>query len=362
MKKLLLSFALACAAALSAAGQPVDAEVVFVLDTTGSMSGLIEGAKQKIWSIATNIVQTCGGKVRIGLVPYRDRNDAYVTRVYPLSGDLDSVFCNLRTFTAAGGGDSPESVNQALFEAVGKIAWSPASKPVLKAIFLVGDCPPHMDYQDDVKFDVTCKIAAAQGIAIHTVQCGSQPETEPFWRAIAASANGSYSRIGQTGNMQLVPTPYDADIARITIELGSTALPYGKREEQVAYARRLKTLTAPGVKPGVVAERNAYNFAAAKAVADESRDLTVKPELLASLKPEELPTSLRPLSPEERRTVLTRNRARQDEFNARLSELNRKRAAFLRARPASNEKSFDAEIQKSIEKQLHSVRSGATVK
>ena len=27
-------------------------EVVFVLDTTGSMSGLIEGAKQKIWSIA----------------------------------------------------------------------------------------------------------------------------------------------------------------------------------------------------------------------------------------------------------------------------------------------------------------------
>jgi hypothetical protein len=28
-------------------------EVVFVLDTTGSMGPLIEGAKRKIWSIAT---------------------------------------------------------------------------------------------------------------------------------------------------------------------------------------------------------------------------------------------------------------------------------------------------------------------
>ena len=31
-------------------------EVVFVLDTTGSMSGLINAAKQKIWSIANTLV------------------------------------------------------------------------------------------------------------------------------------------------------------------------------------------------------------------------------------------------------------------------------------------------------------------
>ena len=72
-----LSFVLAAVAAVSAATAadpaPVDAEVVFVLDTTGSMSGLIEGAKQKIWSIAGGIMERTGGEVRIGLVPYRDR-------------------------------------------------------------------------------------------------------------------------------------------------------------------------------------------------------------------------------------------------------------------------------------------------
>ena len=31
-------------------------EVCFVLDTTGSMGGLIEGAKQKIWSIANEMI------------------------------------------------------------------------------------------------------------------------------------------------------------------------------------------------------------------------------------------------------------------------------------------------------------------
>ena len=47
-------------------------EVCFVLDTTGSMSGLIKGAKQKIWSIANDMA---GAKptprIRFGLIGYR---------------------------------------------------------------------------------------------------------------------------------------------------------------------------------------------------------------------------------------------------------------------------------------------------
>src|SRR3982750_4271719 len=72
-------------------------EVCFVLDTTGSMSGLIDGAKRKIWSIANSIVAANhGGSVRFALVPYRDRGDQYVTKVFDLTDDLDSVFANLQ--------------------------------------------------------------------------------------------------------------------------------------------------------------------------------------------------------------------------------------------------------------------------
>src|SRR5688572_12554359 len=86
-------------------------ELVFVLDTTGSMTGLIEGAKAKIWSIANHAVSgQPTPEVRIGLVAYRDKNDAYETRWFDLTTDLDAVYENLMSFRAEGGGDTPEHV------------------------------------------------------------------------------------------------------------------------------------------------------------------------------------------------------------------------------------------------------------
>src|ERR1043165_5364898 len=68
-------------------------DVVFVLDTTGSMSGLIEGAKQKIWAIANQIASAKPHPVvRMGLVAYRDRGDEYITKLTALTDDLDAVY------------------------------------------------------------------------------------------------------------------------------------------------------------------------------------------------------------------------------------------------------------------------------
>ena len=91
-------------------------EVTFVLDSTGSMGGLIDGAKEKIWSIANDIIaRKPTPEVRIGLVTYRDKGDEYVTRRFDLTEDIDSVYRNLQSITADGGGDDPESVNHGHF-------------------------------------------------------------------------------------------------------------------------------------------------------------------------------------------------------------------------------------------------------
>ena len=45
---------------------------------------------------------------------YRDRGDEYVTKTFDLTNDIDAVYGQLRSFQAAGGGDEPESVNEAL--------------------------------------------------------------------------------------------------------------------------------------------------------------------------------------------------------------------------------------------------------
>src|SRR5262245_8085241 len=180
----------------AAADQP-RIEAVFVLDTTGSRGGLIEGAKRKIWSIANQMATAKPApKIRIGLVAYRDHGDDYVTKLTPLSDDLDAVYNDLMKFQAAGGGDGPESVNQALNEAVTKFEWSKASK-TLRLNYLVGDAPPHMDYTQDVKYPESCKAAAKAGITINTIQCGAMADTTPIWQEIARKAEGEYFAIEQ---------------------------------------------------------------------------------------------------------------------------------------------------------------------
>src|SRR5262249_43726611 len=193
-------------------------EVVFVLDTTGSMGGLIAAAKEKIWSIASTLAQAKQApEISMGLVAYRDRGDAYVTQVVDLDKDLDSMYVKLMQFRADGGGDSPESVNQALDDAINKISWSQDAS-TYRVVFLVGDAPPHMDYQDDVKYPTTVAAAAAKGIVVNTIQCGNIRETVKPWQEIASLGHGRYFTVDQAGSAVAVATPFDDKIATLSAE------------------------------------------------------------------------------------------------------------------------------------------------
>src|SRR5262245_5541899 len=203
-------------------------EVVFCLDTTGSMSGLIDAAKKKIWSISNQIA---AGKptpaVKVGLVAYRDRGDSFVTKVFDLSDDLDAIHGHLMGFRADEGGDEPESVNQALYDAVHKITWS-KDKKVLRMIFLVGDAPPHMDYPDDVKYPDTCKEAVKRDIIINSVLCGSSGTAKDHWLKICRLAEGSSVQIEADGGpVVAIATRFDRELAEIIVKFSDTTLVYG---------------------------------------------------------------------------------------------------------------------------------------
>src|SRR3990167_3772246 len=71
-------------------GRQVD--IVFAVDTTGSMGGLLDGAKRTVWSIANQVRDLeKDANLRVGLVAYRDIGDAYVTKDFALTDDLDAV-------------------------------------------------------------------------------------------------------------------------------------------------------------------------------------------------------------------------------------------------------------------------------
>ena len=231
-----LAFALATlplTAGLSSAIAKPAVEVAFVLDTTGSMGGLIEGAKRKIWSIATAIVDSNpDADIRMGLVAYRDIGDDYVTRKIELTRDIQDLYANLLELKARGGGDWPESVNEALDVAVNKLQWTDGSD-VRRIVFLVGDAPPHMDYAQDTKYPVTLKVAKQKDIIVNAVLAGNAIDTERVWRDIAQNGNGRFIPIPQDGGQVVViETPFDEDIIILQREINGTVIPYGPRALQ----------------------------------------------------------------------------------------------------------------------------------
>jgi len=236
-------------------------EVMFVLDTTGSMGGLIAAAKEKIWSIANTLSSADPAPdIRMGLVGYRDRGDQYITVFTPLSDDLDTVYLSLMKFQAGGGGDGPESVNQALHEAVTRTVWS-RNASVYRVIFLVGDAPPHMDYQNDIKYRESCRKAADKNIIVNTIQCGNMQATRPVWQEIAQLSNGEYFQVAQAGSAVLYDTPYDKEIAGLSRKLDETRIFYGSTE----YMREMESRKDKADKiyeaaaPSAVAKRAIFN-------------------------------------------------------------------------------------------------------
>ncbi len=185
-------------------------EVVFLLDSTGSMSDEILSVKSHIQNI---VEDTMSGNprpnVRIGIVTYRDHSpedETYVYKMFDLTTDIDQVMDDLRDINAMGGGDGPEAVADGLHIAVHDIDWS---GDAMKVIFLIGDAPPHgLGGNGDSSFKQGCplgydhleesELAAELGITIHTVGCSGIDDynhgTDVF-KKISKTTGGKYERL-----------------------------------------------------------------------------------------------------------------------------------------------------------------------
>jgi Mg-chelatase subunit ChlD len=337
-------------------------EVVFVLDTTGSMGGLIAAAKEKIWSIANTLASgDPAPAIRMGIVGYRDRGDRYVTSYTPLTDDLDAVYAQLMQFTANGGGDGPESVNQALYEAVTRPAWN-RSPWTYRVIFLVGDAPPHMDYQEDVRYQKSCRMARNRDIIVNTIQCGDLPETRPSWQAIAQLAGGRYFQVVQEGGAVLYDTPYDKKISALSRKLDNTRLYYGTADERAEMEARRKTADRIylSAAPSAVAKRTLFNtkkagaknFAGSREVVSEVASGKLD---LDDITTEELPEELQSLSSGERRAYVQSRIEKRKRLQAEIEELGKKRQAFIankvKAEKDHGASSLDARIYTCIQTQ-----------
>jgi von Willebrand factor type A domain len=340
-------------------------EVVFVLDTTGSMGPLIEGAKRKIWSIATTLIDCSpDAEIRMGLVAYRDIGDDYVTKTFDLTTDIQGLYADLLQLRARGGGDWPESVNEALYVGVTKMSWS-RGRDSTRIIFLVGDAPPHMDYAQDMKYPEVMRLARARAITVNTVQAGGARDTERVWRTIAQMANGEYMAIPQDGGkLVVIETPYDREIIELQGRINRTVVPYGSPVQQRGVRDRVGqySAAAPSVASdmaGFMAKRAARPGQVAEAITgggDLVGDVVSGRQSLSSLPEAQLPDDMRRMSQSERQGLIERQMSERRTLNERLSELVARRdrhivdARSKTPRPAGD--SFDRAVERTLRAQI----------
>ena len=332
-------------------------EIVFVLDTTGSMSGLIDGAKTKIWNIVNEILQNQKGnaKVKIGLIGYRDKGDEYITKLTQLSENIDNTYSELMNFVADGGGDEPEDVRRALHEAVNNIQWSNSTSN--KIIFLVGDAPPHEDYQDYPSTIVTAKKAKEKGIIINTIQCGNLAHTDKFWKEIAQYASGEYFAIPQDGGSYVMKTPYDEKLETLGYELDKKYIPYGRIKEQRA-AKSDKIMKDTKISSTATMEAkadraknktlNRYSYSSN----DLIQAIENKKVNLSSLKQEELPEEMQKMSKDEQEKYVDSLVQERKKIKEEITKVSREREVYIKENSEKSKDNFDASVSKALEKQI----------
>lgn len=171
--------------------RPMTLEVLFLIDTTGSMGDEIDQIKTSLLAVTSKAKARREDLVlRYGAVLYRDLNDDYLTMAHPFTEDLQAFNGALQAVTAGGGGDLPEALNQGLERAVEGMQWQ---ADAAKVVFLICDAPPQMRVKGDVLYGDSALRAVGKGLRIHSVAAsGLDPLGTLVLRQIAQLTRGKF--------------------------------------------------------------------------------------------------------------------------------------------------------------------------
>ena len=324
-------------------------DVVFAVDTTGSMGGLLDGAKRTVWSIASHIRKTDpDADLRIGLVAYKDIGDEYVTKPFSLTTDLDAVYGELASYTASGGGDTPEDVDAALDDSLHKMQWRDGAK---KMLFVVGDAPP-ASRGEVPTYDKLAQEASTSGITINTIRCGWDSQTQLAFSRMAELGGGEFSTIQQDGGVQQVATPFDDQLAALSAQIDSTVMVYGGEGARTRYRGKMEA--AKAAPSAAKADRAAYYAKGGMKRGDDDFVGGVATGSLSieSVPEADLPTDMQGKDKAEIKAEVEKKVAERKVLQDKVADLAKQRDAYLANHAGDGEGGFDAKVKATVERQL----------
>ncbi|RYX79969.1 VWA domain-containing protein, partial [bacterium] len=312
----------------SSAKQKPPIDIVFAIDCSGSMGGVIETAKQKIWDIVNEAGKAKPTpQLRIGLIAYGNASNSY--RVYDLSGDLDTVYEHLSSFRDEGW--SQEYVGEAIQKAVADMSWSSQQLqvPSLRSLYVVGN---ETAQQGPIDFRLAAPRAKEKGIFVNAIYCGSSGGQDT-WKQFSSLGGGKYLEIAANGGSVMVPTPFDKKIEELNVKLNATYVPYGKMGEAASANQKAQDSNAMRYGGGYSNASRAMAKASSQ-YQNAQWDLVDKSKQpgfdLAKIPNEELPAEMRSMMLDKKKAFLAKKQKERAAIQKELMEVGNKRAEFLK--------------------------------
>lgn len=303
-------------------------QLAILLDTSGSMSGLIHQARAELWKVVNELIfSRREGKLpylQIALYEYGNSGlsaeSGYIRQCVPLTDDLDKVSEELFGLTTNGGDEYCPQVIQVASE---DLAWNPR-KDTLKLIYIAGNETFH---QGPVAASDALAAAKVRGIIVNTVHCAGGEDTG--WREAASLGAGEFISIDQNQQVLHIDAPQDEEIARLGVELNRTYIAYGSQghesqQRQLAQDDNVEQ-GAPGssVQRAVCKANGLYDNRAW----DLCDGLVAGIVDLKDIAEEDLPEEMRAMTGEERQAYVDQKLAERTELQERINALNAERNA-----------------------------------
>ncbi len=358
----LLNFPLAQAPAIETSAKATRkplVQIAILLDTSGSMQGLIEQAKSQLWRIVNEFAKArqagVAPEVQVALYEYGKSSlpaeRGWIRQIQPLTSDLDKISEELFALRTNGG---DEYCGWVIKCAVEELAWSPAAD-VYKAIFIAGNEP---FTQGKVNYAEACKAAITQGIIVNTIHCGSEAEgVNTKWKHGADLADGRYLVIDQNRAVVTIEAPQDKEIAKLGVELNQTYLAYGAAgrsgaSRQVAQDANVAALapTSGAVVQRSVAKASANYRNSAWDLVDAAKDKNFE---IDKLKTEELPAAMQKMDAGERKAFIEKHAQERAGLQAKINQLNREREQYVaqRMKEVAGTNTLDAVMVSAVREQ-----------
>jgi hypothetical protein len=310
-------------------------QIAVLLDTSGSMQGLIEQAKGQLWKIVNEFLKAKQDgqtpDVQVALYEYGktslSRESGWIRQVVPLSTDLDKISEELFALKTNGG---DEYCGWVIKDAVTNLEWSSDPK-VYRAILIAGNEP---FTQGPVPYAESCKAAITRGIVVNTIHCGDESTgINTKWQEGAALADGKYMVIDHNRAVVQIEAPQDKEIAKLSADLNKTYLAYGHGGAD-GYARQsAQDMNASSLAPasGAAVQRALTKSSAnyqngSWDLVDAAKDQNFK---LEEVKTDALPAEMQKLNEAERKEFIGKKAQERTELQAKIQSLVGKREKFV---------------------------------